>query len=56
MRPAASASEMCMCMPLPVRVESGLGMNVQITPHSRAISPAAMRKKIMRSAVVIASE
>ena len=43
-------------MPLPVRLERGLGMNVQIAPNSRAISPAAMRKKTIRSAEVIASE
>ncbi|MCY1302154.1 hypothetical protein D9M70_518000 [compost metagenome] len=38
------------CMPLPARFGSGLGMNEQIMPRSLAISPAAMRKKVKRSA------
>ncbi|MCY1443587.1 hypothetical protein D9M71_600110 [compost metagenome] len=43
------------CMPLPARFGSGLGMNEQIIPSSLAISPAAMRKKVKRSAEVMAS-
>ena len=33
----------------------GFGMNEQMTPHSRAISPAAIRKNTSRSAVLRAS-
>src|SRR5262245_11481058 len=46
-----SASEICMCMPLPVRFDIGLGMNEQTAPSSCAISLAAMRSAIRRSAV-----
>ncbi|MCY1182262.1 hypothetical protein D9M73_228160 [compost metagenome] len=49
------ASDRWKCMPLPARLGSGLGMNEQIIPRSLAISPAAMRKKVKRSADSMAS-